>query len=435
MCQLKGAEGLYNQGLKIQPLPENSGKMHSDSNLKTSSAAVADPVSVAAPISIALLGAAAFVVTADARVINPLLPIIATEFKTDVGSTGIIVSAYAIPYGLFQLVYGPLGDRFGKLRIMSVALFLFSLGTVACSFAPSLFLLSLMRFVTGVVAAAIIPMSLAYIGDSFPYKERQVAIGQFLMASALAQILSTSLGGVVGDFLNWRLLFFFYGLISLVIGLVFWRVAWKAALSSPAQPGRKITFRPYLSLLSNPAPRLVIIAVFIEGFFFFGAFSFLGAFLRDQYNLLYLAIGFILSIVGLGNLVYSRSVKWLVRRFGENGLILIGGSLTLTCYLVIGLVQSWLLLIPLNIFLGLGYSMLHSTLQTKATEMAPNNRGTAVSLFAFSLFLGQGIGTAVLGAVIDGPGYVPAFVIAGGMLAVLSIWFVLASRPYQPSPA
>jgi MFS family permease len=87
---------------------------------------------LATPISIGLLGAAAFVVTADVRVINPLLHIIATEFKTDVGSAGIIVTAYAIPYGLFQLVYGPIGDRYGKLKIMSIALLLFSFGTALC---------------------------------------------------------------------------------------------------------------------------------------------------------------------------------------------------------------------------------------------------------------------------------------------------------------
>jgi predicted MFS family arabinose efflux permease len=392
----------------------------------------ATPLSVAPTVvSIALLGAAAFVVTADVRVINPLLPIIATEFKTDVGSTGIIVTSYAIPYGLFQLVYGPLGDRFGKLRIMSVALVLFSFGTIACSFAPSLLLLSFLRFLTGVAAAAIIPMSLAYIGDSFSYKERQVAIGQFLTAVALAQILSTSLGGVVGDFLSWRVLFFFYGLVSLVIGYIFWQTARKVVPPIPANPGGKITFRPYLSLLSNPAPRLVIVAVFIEGFFFFGAFSFLGAFLREQYNLLYVAIGFILSGFGLGSMIYSRSVGWLVGRFGENGLIIVGGTLIMACYLIIGLVQSWPLFIPVNILLGLGYYMIHSTFQTKATEMAPGNRGTAVSLFAFSLFLGQGIGAAGLGAVIDGPGYVVAFAIAGVALALLGLWFVIASRPYS----
>ena len=62
-------------------------------------------------VSLGVLGAAAFMIIADARVIDPLLHMIADEFKTGVGSAAVIVSAYTIPYGLFQLVYGPLGDR------------------------------------------------------------------------------------------------------------------------------------------------------------------------------------------------------------------------------------------------------------------------------------------------------------------------------------
>ena len=136
--------------------------MKQNTNLKLNGEKpTASPAAPAGPVSIALLGAVAFVVTADVRVINPLLHIISTEFNTDVGTTGIIVTAYAIPYGLFQLIYGPLGDRYGKLRLMSVALLLFALGTAACALAPSLFILSVLRFLTGVAAAAIIPMSLA----------------------------------------------------------------------------------------------------------------------------------------------------------------------------------------------------------------------------------------------------------------------------------
>ncbi len=385
---------------------------------------------VVKPVSVAVLGSAAFIVTADVRVVNPLLHIIANDYRAEVGATGIIVTAYTIPYGLFQLVYGPLGDRLGKLKIMAWAMALFAIGTAACGLAPDLFTLSLLRFLTGVAAAAMIPMSLAYIGDTFPYDQRQAAIGKFLTAVALGQILSASLGGIVGDFLNWRLIFGFYGLISLVVfGILF-----RASRRSPAKVNPDIqrgwaAYKPYGRLLAKPGPRTLIIAVFIEGLFFFGGFTFLGAFLRDKYGLAYIAIGFMLTGFGLGNLVYGRSVRWLLARLGgEDGLIFWGGALTFACYLAIALLEIWVLFIPLNIILGVSYYMLHSTLQTRATEMSPGMRGTAVSLFAFSLFLGQGIGTAALGLIVDGPGYVPAFVIAGVGMLLLGTWIVYQTR-------
>lgn len=376
-------------------------------------------------VSLNLLGAAAFMVIADARVIDPLLHIIAGEFQVGVGSAAVIVTAYTVPYGLFQLVYGPLGDRIGKLKVMTAAMVLFAIGTAACTVAPSLAMLVLLRVLTGMAAAGIIPLSLAYIGDNFPYEERQAAIGQYLSTLVLGQILSGSLGGIFGEYLSWRGIFLLFGVVSIGISVALWRATHLIPDEGQIQaPMSLVVFKPYFQLITKPATRLIIVAVFIEGFFFFGGLAYVGAFLRDQYSLSYVAIGFMLSSFGLGGLIYSRSVRWLVRRFGENGLITLGGWLICTCYLSIAVFHSWLFFIPFNILLGLGFYMLHGTLQTKATEMSPESRGTAVALFVFSLFIGQGIGAAALGLVVDGPGYTWSFVVAGVAVILLVLWLV-----------
>jgi predicted MFS family arabinose efflux permease len=387
-------------------------------------------------IGVGILGAAAFVAVADVRVVNPLLPIIAHEFNTDIGTAGFMVTAYTVPFGVFQLVYGPLGDYWGKIRVMSMAMVLFAIGTAACAIAPSLFILELLRLLTGIAAAAIVPLALAYIGDNFAYQERQLAIGKFLGAVALGNILSTSMGGIVGDFLNWRLIFLVYGLLALGIFVVL-RLASRNLASEQRKAKDSFnlttTLKPYLKLLANPASRLVILATFGEGVFFFGGFAYLGSFLRYRYDLSYLVIGLVLTGFGLGSLVYSRSVRKLVRFFGENGLMFYGGLLSCVCYLVIAVVGSWEVFTVVDILLGLSYYMLHSTLQTKATELAPGARGTAVSLFAFSLFLGQGLGAIVIGAVVGSQetGYTLAFAIAGVAMGLLGIWIVRQTRHYN----
>lgn len=385
-------------------------------------------------LPILLLGAGAFVVTADLRVIVPLLPIIAREFSTSVGTAGLIVTAYTVPYGLFQLVYGPLGDRIGKLRVMAAALAFFAVGTAACGLAPNLALLIVLRALTGVAAAAVIPLSLAYIGDTFQYKERQAAIGQFLTAIALGSILSTSLGGIVGNYVSWRWVFLLYGIASLAVFGVLWRATRRVHdIAKPESPFGLAAFTPYLKLLQTPASLLVIGAVAIEGFFFFGGFSFLGGFLSQQYHFDPQTSGLILGVFGFGILIYTRTVRWLVRHLGENGLILAGGLLDCLCFVAFALVINWVVFLLLNIALGLSYYMLHSTLQTKATELAPGARGTAVSLFAFALFLGQGAGVAALGVVIDGAGYMPAFIICGVAMVLLALGFVVLARRITPA--
>ncbi|MDK2407615.1 MFS transporter [Aphanizomenon sp. PH219] len=376
-------------------------------------------------VSLGLLGAISFMVIADMRVVDPLLRIIANDFGTTVGNTAAIISAYTIPYGLFQLVYGPLGDRIGKLKVMTVGISIFAIGTALCAFVPNLPLLILLRFLTGMFAAAVIPLSLAYIGDNFPYAERQTAIGRYLSALMLGQILSSSLGGIFGQFISWRDIFLLFGVTSMLAAVVFWQATRHIPYQSRTTQTGNIfsSLKPYLQLITKPAARLVITAVFIEGFCLFGGFAYIGAFIRDTYQLPYITIGLLLSGFGMGGLLYSISVKWLVQRLGEKGLVRVGGLLAGTCYLSITILPTWILFIPVIILIGLGYNMMHSTLQTQATELSPESRGTAVSLFAFSLFMGQGIGAAVLGRIVDNAGYIPCFIVCSIAVASLAVWF------------
>ena len=107
--------------------------------------------------SLLVLGMAAFMVQADARVIDPLLHVIARDFHTSPPAAAIVISSYALPYGLFQLLYGPIGDRIGKIRVMAACLAVFSFGTFACAFVPSIPVFATLRFLTGVAAAAVDP--------------------------------------------------------------------------------------------------------------------------------------------------------------------------------------------------------------------------------------------------------------------------------------
>jgi predicted MFS family arabinose efflux permease len=394
------------------------------------------PASSPPTVPLLLLSAVAFVVIADARVVDPLLPVIADDFGVGIGTAGSVVTAYTLPYGLCQLVYGPLGDRIGRLSVMRVGLAVFAVGTAACALAPGLPLLVLFRFLTGVAAAAMIPLTLAYIGDHYPYGERQATIATYLNAVALGQILGVSLGGSVADFLSWRAIFLAYGILAAALAWIFWRRAGerldRPAPGPPAQPARLVSLAPYAGLLRDPAARIVIGTVCLEGFFFYGGFVYVGASLRDRFDLPYAAIGAILATYGIGGLIYSRLVRRILGRVGERGLVLIGGMLVCACLLGIAFAGTWAAIVPLVIVTGIGFYAIHGTLQTKATELSPGARGTAVALFAFALFLGQGLGAAALGWVAGTTGYAAVFTTSAVAIAVLAIAF---ARTLTPRPA
>jgi predicted MFS family arabinose efflux permease len=79
---------------------------------------------------------------------------------------------------------------------------------------------------------------------------------------------------------------------------------------------------------------------------------------------------------------------------------------------------------------GVGFILCHTTLQTRATEAVPGARGTAVALFAFSLFLGSGLGTALLGALLERSGFRVLFLSVGlGLAAFTLITVRVLGRP------
>lgn len=385
----------------------------------------APPTPLISPQLMTALLAAVFMVSAEARVIAPLLPAIAQEFRTSTSTAGLLISAYSIPYGLFQLVYGPLADRFSRQRVMGVALALFALGTLVGGLAPNLPALNILRFCTGAAAAGVIPVALAYVGDAVPYHARQATLGRVVSISSLGGVLSAALGGVIASLLSWRALFLVYGVVALVVAAVLVRlpvVRVRAAAERPAG-----LFGPYRAIFRLAGPRAFALygLVFFEGMAANSTQGYLGAFLFERDGLSYAAIGGLLTLTGVASMLTGRVVGRLVRRLRESGMLLTGGSMMTVAYLLAGQ-RPLLLFFPLAMLLsGAGFVIAHSTLQARATELVPSMRGTAVALFAFSLFIGGGLGTYLAGMAIDATGY-PATLL--GTAATLAL-FTAVSWP------
>jgi predicted MFS family arabinose efflux permease len=110
-------------------------------------------------------------------------------------------------------------------------------------------------------------------------------------------------------------------------------------------------------------------------------------------------------------------------------MMLLGATMMGTGFLVAAAAPSWVLVVPGVAFVGLGLPICHSVLQTRGTEIAPEARGTAISFFVFSLFMGGAIGTALLGLVLDARGFTTTIALAGCALLVLAY---AASRTSSP---
>ena len=369
-----------------------------------------------------LLAAGGFVSGLSIRLAEPLLPKVAHDFGVSVAAASVLITGFTLAYGLFQLVHGPLGDRIGKLRTVVGSLVLAATTSAACAFAPSLEWLAGFRFLTGMTAGAVVPLSFAFIGDNVPYERRQMVLAQFISGVLLGQTFGPLLGGIFSDSIGWRATFLVPACAFLAIGALLAR----DARTVPQTTRADVSFNPFtrfVSLLRVRRARIVLAAVAIEGFLFFGAFAYLGAYLRHDFDLSYTTIGLVLAGFGLGGIAYTMLVRSLVRRLGQHGLVAGGGAVLLVCFVTVALAPAWAVTVPCIFLLGLGYYMLHNTLQTHATEMAPHARGSAVAFFAFCFFLGQAAGVSALGLAAEWAGYRGAFAATGLGLALLGAWF------------
>lgn len=382
-----------------------------------------------------LLALASFAGQSMVRVTDSLLPQIAQDVGTTVGTASIVVTAYAITHGGVQLVVGPLGERFGKFRTVTLACGLCAAAVLVCALAQSLGTLAAARLASGAAAAWIVPLSMAFVGDVVPYEQRQQVLGRYLSGQIAGQLFGQAAGGILGDLFGWRGVF---AVLAALFALVCLALAYELATNPLtrrrryAGAHRRSLLADYRIVLGDRWARTVLFCVMIEAGLAYGIFAFVGADLHARFGLSFTLVGAVVASFGLGGLLYAALVRRLVPLFGQRGLALYGGLLMSGGYLGIALAPVWWIA-PLAVTaMGLGFYMLHNTMQTHATQMAPEARATALAIFASSIYLGQTVAVPVAAQVVDRIGAPPLFIAAALVVAILAVWI---SRRLGAAPA
>jgi predicted MFS family arabinose efflux permease len=285
-------------------------------------------------------------------------------------------------------------------------------------------MLVMARVMVALGAAAIIPLTMAWLGDITPHDQLQETLARVGLGSTLGIIGGQLLGGLLTDLLGWRWAFGFMAVLFTLVGALLF-ADWRAQQALPAEPIADEHFtRPgfvvqALSIITGPWSRVVLVVAFIEGATGFGVLAVWASHLHNALGLSLTSAGAIVALFGLGGVTYMAMARHLINRLGQPGLTRLGAGLVGLAALVVAFTPSWMLALPACLMGGFGFFMLHNTLQANAAQMAPAARGTAVSLFAASLFLGQSVGVFFAAKLIDRMG--SALVVAAGGTLVLAV--------------
>ena len=377
--------------------------------------------------AIVLLSVAAFASAANMRVVDPLLVQLSVEFGVTVGQASIAATLFLFANGVFVLVHGPFGDRHGKMPVVAIACITAAFCCALSALAGSLAMLAGARFLTGMTSSAIIPLAIAWLGDNVSYEKRQTTLARFLTGQTLGLMTGAAMGGALGDWLGWRMVFWALTAIYVAAGTALFVVM--RARPDVARPGLRAEgsmLTQMLRVLRRRWALTVIAIVALEGGTFWGAFTFVSADLHQRFGLSIAAVGLAVAAFGGGGFLYVTVAHHLVRLLGERGLVLWGGGGLGLAFAILALAPNVVVAFAAIVISGIGFYMLHNTLQVHGTQMAPEARGSALALFALCLFVGQAIGVPAAAPVVDRWGAVPIFWTAALVLPALALYFAFA---------
>lgn len=149
---------------------------------------------------ITLLGLMAFLANGDNYAAAPLIINIAKDLHITIDVAAMSVTAYMLSFGVFTLLFGPLSDRYGKVKIINLAAIGTAVFSILGAFSFNLSSLIFFRTMNGAFGAGIFPVTMALVGQSFDDKNRHKALGKVTGLMFLGGATATAIGGALAYF-------------------------------------------------------------------------------------------------------------------------------------------------------------------------------------------------------------------------------------------
>jgi EmrB/QacA subfamily drug resistance transporter len=393
-----------------------------------------------------------FLATIDGSIVNVALPTLTRAFDTEFSTVQWVVLAYLLTVTTLMLSVGRLADMRGKKPIYMAGFAIFTIGSVLCGLAPTVYALIAFRVLQGVGAAMTMALGMAIVTESFPPSERGKALGIMGAVVSIGIVLGPTLGGFIIDAFSWRWIFF----VNLPIGILGILMVWRFVPAIRPPGGQRFDFLGattlFVALLALllaltrgqetgfTAPQVLVLfivsAIFMAlfvvielridqpmidlrlfknslfsislatGYLIFvciaGTIILMPFYLQNVLGYDIRQVGLLLAVVPIGLGVTAPISGSLSDRFGTRPITVIGLAVMLVgFYAVSTLGEDTTALGYVLRFLpiGIGVGMFQSPNNSAIMGSAPRERlGIASGMLAVTRTLGQTTGIAILGA-------------------------------------
>ena len=338
-------------------------------------------------LTLLLLFATSLLGELDYQIIPPLLPLLAASFHIKPGYAGQLVSVYAISSGFSSLLFGYLSDRHGRTPFIKYALIGFCTSALLTSFAPTVEVLYLSRFLTGMATGCFTTCALSYAADFFHYEHRGRAMGILSAAYFAAAIIGIPVVTAVAAKMGWRPIFWVISGSSLCLAILVWQFLQlhphpaTQAPTSPDQLGIGQLAKILMGSMKRRDTSAILLASLLSSGAIVGFITYLGSHLNRNLLVPIDQVGLIFLWAGLTSLVGAPLAGALADRLGKKPLLIVSGLVLAFCLLVIPRLPLGMLLFACLGLAGFAIACRMAPLLSIITEIvAPQERGTLLAL-------------------------------------------------------
>ena len=332
----------------------------------------------------------------------PALPELARDLQTSTATAQLSLTAGLLGLGAGQLLFGPMSDKFGRLRPLTLSLALLFIASIGCALAQDIHQLLLARLFEGLAGAGGAVLSRAVARDMYSGHELTRFFALLMLVNGLAPIGAPVLGGVLMTLLNWRGIFVVLGATALLLILL---ARWKlhetlpperrsqgSVFSAWAALGQVVVHRPFMGFCLTQA------------FMMSGMFAYIGAspfVLQQIYGLSPQAFSFCFAANGIGLVIASQTSARLCPLWGEYRVL--KGGLTMafaasSLLLLAGLLAAPLPLVLVALFFTIASNgVIATTASSLAMQSQGHRAGSASAVIGVCMFSFGAISVPITG--------------------------------------
>lgn len=340
----------------------------------------------------------------------PALPALTEGFSASMSQAQLTLSALLLAFGISQLIWGPLSDRFGRRPILLCGLTAYTLASIASTLSPSMAQLIGWRIVQGAAMGAAVMCARAIVRDLYQPQDGARIMSKGLSGLGALACTFAPLGGLLSELFGWRVALMALAVFGCItLALVALRFQETLQHKNPQALHPATLFRTWLEILRNPtflAFSALSAATYGGLFTFLATSSFVFIRILGLSNAGYGLMMFFISIAYIAGTFLCRH---LLPRFGLRQSVAIAGALCLTGGVLMGLlawagVQNvWAIILPQLLFM-VGHGINQPCGQSGAVGPFPQSAGAASAVNGFLMMvvafgIGGWLGTRMDGTV------------------------------------